>query len=126
MDIEGISGIIHEKRRAFERMTSKLVVLNPHQAFVLLKKTFAIPKLQYVPRASPAYWCREELHIFNRALIDPVGRVANLSLEGVVCKQARFPVEFWSRFKEISPCLLSLPLRTLWESWWKLIFLELA
>ena len=82
MDIEGISGIIHEKR-AFERMTSKLVVLNPLQAIVLLKKTFAIPKLQYVPRASTAYLCREELRVFDRTLIDPLGRVANLSLEGM-------------------------------------------
>ena len=63
-----IQGIYNEKREALERMTSKLEVLNPHQAFVLLKNAFAIPKLQYVLRASPAYVCREELQIFDRAL----------------------------------------------------------
>ena len=52
VDIKGIPGTIHEKREALERMTSKLEVLNPHQAFVLLKNAFAIPKLQYVLRAS--------------------------------------------------------------------------
>ena len=31
---------INEKREPLERMTSKLEVLNPHQAFVLLKNTF--------------------------------------------------------------------------------------
>ena len=94
VDIRGIPGTINEKREALERMTSKLEVLNPHQAFVLLKNAFAIPKLQYVLRASPAYLCREELQIFDRALFDSLGRVTNVSLEGDVCKQAGFPVNF--------------------------------
>ena len=68
VDIQGITGTINEKREALERMTSKLEVLNPHQAFVLLKNAFVIPKLQYVLRASPAYLCRAELRIFDRAL----------------------------------------------------------
>ena len=94
MDIQGIPGTINEKREALERMTSKLEVLNPHHAFVLLKNVFAIPKLQYVLRASPAYLCREELRIFDRALFDSLGRVAYVSLEGDVCKQAGFPLNF--------------------------------
>ena len=94
MDIQGILGTINEKREALERMTSKLEVLNPHQAFVLLKNVFAIPKLQYVLRASPAYLCREALQIFDRALFGSLGRVTNASLEGDVCKQAGFPVNF--------------------------------
>ena len=94
VDIQGIPGTINEKREALERMTSKLEVLNPHQAFDLLKTAFAIPKLQYVLRASPAYLCREELQIFDRAHFGSLGRVTNLSLEGDVCKQAGFPVNF--------------------------------
>ena len=73
---------------------SKLEVLNPHQAFVLLKNAFAIPKLQYVMRASPAYLCREELSVFDRDLFDYLLRVANVSLEEDVCKQAVFPMSF--------------------------------
>ena len=90
VDIQGIPGTINEKREA----TSKLEVLNPHQAFVLLKNAFAIPKLQYVLRASTAYLCREKLRIFDRALFGSLERVANVSLEGDVCKQAGFPVNF--------------------------------
>ena len=93
-NIQGIPGTINEKREAFARMTSKLEVLNPHQAFVLLKNAFAIPKLLYVLRASPAYLCREVLLIFDRALFDSLGRVANLSLEGDVCKQVWFLANF--------------------------------
>ena len=54
VDIQGILGALHEKREALERMTSKLEALNPHQAFVLLKNAFAIPKLHYVPTESIA------------------------------------------------------------------------
>ena len=68
VDIQGIPGTIHEKREALERITSKLEVLNPHQSIVLLKNAFAIPKLQYVLRASPAYLYREELRVVDRAL----------------------------------------------------------
>ena len=94
VDIQGILGTVNEKREALERMTSKLEVLNPHQAFVLLKNAFAIQKLQFVLRASHAYLCREELRIFDRALFGSLGRVANVSLEGDVCKQAGFPANF--------------------------------
>ena len=107
VDIRGIPGTINEKREALERMTSKLEVLNPHQAFALLKNAFAIPKLEYVLRASPAYLCREELQIFDRALFGSLGRVTNVSLEGDVCKQAGFPVNFG--YRRISHCLLSFP-----------------
>ena len=86
VDIQGIPGTINEKREALQRMTSKLEVLNPHQAFVLLKNAFAIPMLQYVLRASPDYLCREELRIFDRVLFSSLGRVANVSFEGDVCK----------------------------------------
>ena len=94
VDIQIIPGTIHEKKEALERMTSKLEVLNPHQAFVLLKNALTIPKLQYVLRESPGYLCGDELSVFDRALFDSLGRVANVSLQGDVCKQAGLPVSF--------------------------------
>ena len=94
LNIQGIPVTLHEKREALERITSKLELLNQHQSFVLLKNTIAIPKLQYVLRASPAYLCREECRIFDRALFGYLGRVANVSLEGDACNQAGFPVSF--------------------------------
>ena len=48
--------------------------------------------MQYVLRASPAFLSRDELRIFDSVLFDSLGRVANVSLEGDKCKQARFPV----------------------------------
>ena len=49
---------------------------------------------EYVLRASAAYLCREDLRIFDRVLFNFLGRVANVSLEGDVCKQVGFPVSF--------------------------------
>ena len=72
VDIQSIPGTINEKREALE-------VLNPYQAFVLLKSAFAMPKLQYILKTSPAYLCREELRIFDRALFGSLGRVDNVS-----------------------------------------------
>ena len=94
VEIQGIQRIINEKRETLERMTSKLEMLNLHQAFVLLKNAFAMPKLQYVLRASPAYLYIDQFRIFDRALFGSQGRVANMSLEGNVCKQTGFPVNF--------------------------------
>ena len=91
MDVQGIPGTIMRRgkrlREAFEK-------LNPHQALVLLKNAFEIPKLQYVLRASPAYLCKEESRVYDRALCDFLGRVANVSLEGDVCKLAGFSMNF--------------------------------
>ena len=47
VDIQRIPGTINEKREALERIMTKLEVLNPHQAFVLLKNAFVIGQLQY-------------------------------------------------------------------------------
>ena len=41
-----------------------------------------------------AYFCRKKLRIFDKALFDFLGRVANASLEEDVWWQTRFPVSF--------------------------------
>ena len=92
LDLHGIPGILREKKEALDLMTSKLELLERHQAFVLLKNVFAIPKLQYILRASPAYLCSDELHTFDGALLESLGRVTNVSFEGDAMKQAGFPV----------------------------------
>ena len=43
-----------EKEERLDRMTDKLELLARHQSFVLLKNVFAIDKLEYILRATPA------------------------------------------------------------------------
>ena len=45
---EGISVPIREKREDLERLVSKLKILENHQAFILRKYCFALPKLQHI------------------------------------------------------------------------------
>lgn len=94
LDQRGIPGSICDKKEGLDKMASKLELLDSHQAFVLLRNAFAIPKLQYILRASPAYLYSNELKIFDRALFESLGRVTNVSFEGDVGKQAGFPVSF--------------------------------
>lgn len=94
LDQNSIPGTLLEKKESLDRMTTKLELLERHQAFVLLKNVFAIPKLQYILRASPAYLCMNELSAFDRALFDSLGRVTNVSFTGDIEKQAGFPVGF--------------------------------
>ena len=68
VDIKVIPGTINEKRKTLVRMTSNLEVLDPHQAFVLMKNAFAIPKLQNVQRPSPAYLCVERSYASSTGL----------------------------------------------------------
>ena len=54
---QGISGTLLDRREDLDRLISRLEVCDNHQAFILLRNAFAIPKLQYILRASPAYSC---------------------------------------------------------------------
>ena len=89
---DGVVGAIRDKREALERMISRLEVLDAHQAFVLLRGSFAIPKLQYVLRASPAYLQRAELLSFDESLRVAVASITNVALQGSSWDQACLPV----------------------------------
>ena len=53
---------------SLERLVSWLQVVDKHQAFVLWKNAFSIPKLSYILRASPAYQHVAELEPFDSIL----------------------------------------------------------
>ena len=52
---EGISSAIQEKCEVLRRMTTRLNLIENHQAFTLLRNNFALLKLQYILRSLPAY-----------------------------------------------------------------------
>ena len=73
------------------------------------------------------YLCREELRMFDRALFDSLGRVANVSLEKDMCKQAGFAVSFGGLGckRAVDIALLSSFTSMNSVPSWKLLFLEL-
>ena len=75
---EGISVAIREKCDDFERLVSKLKIIKNHQAFILLKKCFVLPKLQYILRASLACSHIKDLEKFDDTLVAAVAVVTNI------------------------------------------------
>ena len=89
---EGIPEALRVKLSDLERMITRLEQIDSHQAFILLKNSFSIPKLQYVLRSSPAYQHGECLSGFDLALREAVTRVTNVPLDNVSWNQAALPV----------------------------------
>ena len=89
---EGVLRVLESKKEDLDRMASRLEVLDSHQAFVLLRSAFAIPKLQYVLRASPAYLCTAGLLGFDGSLRKAVENITNVGFDEDSWVQAGLPV----------------------------------
>ena len=72
-------------------MIAKLSLLDPHQAFVLLKNSFAIPKLTYLLRSSPAFHQADLLQEFDQALRDSMRLITNVDFSEESWIQATLP-----------------------------------
>jgi len=88
----GIPGALEDKRRDLVRMVARLELIDNHQAFVLLRSCFAIPRLQYLLRAAPAYKHGIELGNFDEVLREAVTRITNVNMNEESWKQATLPV----------------------------------
>ena len=69
-------------------MTSRLRLIENHQAFVPHKNCFCLPKLQYILRASLVYRRGNDL----KELVTALSTVTNVQIEGGSLKQAVLPV----------------------------------
>jgi len=88
----GISTAVRERQEDLERLVARLNIIESHQAFVLLKNCFSLPKLQYILRASPAYREEESLTMFDETLTAALSSVTNVRFEGDSLVQAMLPV----------------------------------
>ena len=89
---EGLAAAVGAKRQDLERLVSRLEQIERHQAFSLLKNCLAIPKLQYVLRASPAYKQSAELKRFDETLVATLSKVTNVRFGDSSLAQAVLPV----------------------------------
>ena len=72
-------------------MVSKLELIDPHQAFVLLKNSMAIPKLTYLLRSSPAYKEADLLQEFDEIVRTSLSQITNVDVKDKAWTQASFP-----------------------------------
>ena len=89
---EGVRSEIVSKRNALERMISRLSLLDPHQAFILLKNSCAIPKLTYLLRSSPAFRQLDLLQDFDFLVKNAVSSITNVDFSEDGWTQASLPV----------------------------------
>ena len=87
----GIRNEIMSKQEALKRMVSKLELIDPHQAFVLLKNSMAIPKLTYLLRSSPAYKEADLLQEFDEIVRSSLSQITNVDIKEKAWTQASFP-----------------------------------
>ena len=89
---DGLATAIRERCEDLERLVSRLELIESHQAFALLKNCLAIPKLQYILRASPAYKQVADLAGFDKTVVAALRTVTNVHFEGSPLTQSVLPV----------------------------------
>jgi hypothetical protein len=83
-----------KKHGDLDRMVTRLQLIDSHQALTLLKNCFAIPKLQYILRATEAYKCRPELEEFDTTVRAAVAGIVNVGFSTESWKQATLLVAY--------------------------------
>ena len=83
---------LESKLRSLKRMTSRLNLIDPHQAFVLLKNSFAIPKMTYLLRSAPAFRQSDILIEFDMTIKNSMSSITNIDFSDDAWTQASLPV----------------------------------
>ena len=88
---QGVQSEIQSKLNALKIMISRLHLIDPHQAFVMLKNSFAIPKMTYLLRSSPAYQQDDLLQEFDLTLRNSMSSITNIEFTDDSWTQASLP-----------------------------------
>ena len=88
---QGVRSEITSKLNALTRMISRLNSIDPHQAFVLLKNSFAIPKLTYLLRSSRAFQETDLLEEIDMTLRNSMSSIVNIDFTNESWAQASLP-----------------------------------
>ena len=73
-------------------MISRIQLKHPHQAFLLLKNCFSIPKLQYISLTSPTFKDHLSLEYFDEKLRNSQASLLNFHLKEFSWTQDTLPV----------------------------------
>ena len=107
---------LKSKLAALKRMISRLALIDPHQAFVLLRHSFAIPKMYHLLRSAPTYQQKELLKQYDELIRDSMSEITNVNFTNKAWSQASLPVRFGGlgirKALDIAlPCYISSALR---------------
>ena len=93
-------------------MVEKLKRIDPHQATVLLKNAFSLPKLLFTLRSSPAYLEEELLARFDESVREALSSITNIAFNDDSWSQATLPIHLGGigirRAQDLAlPCFIS-------------------
>ena len=93
-NISSINNILEEKTALLKKMGDRLVHLSSHDAILLLKHSFAIPKLLYNLRTLPCFYS-PALEVYDKTLRSIVSGITNIHFEesDPAWQQATLPVK---------------------------------
>ena len=89
----GLDVALARKTEQLKNAGPRLALLPPHEAFFLIKSSFAVPKLLYLLRTAPACMA-EGLCEFNVTTKDTLSSVLNIALDDKAWAQAALPVRW--------------------------------
>ena len=69
-----------------------LELIEPPQAFFLLKNCLSIPKLIYLLRSAPCFKCKKELELFDTPIKTNMEKICNVSFGEENWSQASLPI----------------------------------
>ena len=91
--LESIDKVLREKAIQLQLMGGRLPHLHSHDALLLLRHSFTIPKLIYIMRTSPCF-LSAELEVYDNLLKTILCDVINVRLDEVSWSQACLPIRF--------------------------------
>ena len=114
-DVSSISDILTSKINMLKRMGDRLQFFSAHDAFLLLKHSFALPKLLYNLRTSPCF-LSPVLQEYDKSLMSILGQITNLLLseDGHAWTQATLPVKMGGLGVRSAVQLHAMPLLPFW------------
>jgi len=80
------------KIKVLDSITENLELIEPHQAFFILKNCLSIPKLTYLLRSAPCFKCKEELEAFDTAIRINTEKISNVTFGKDSWSQASLPI----------------------------------
>ena len=84
---------LEKKKEDLARLRKQTLTIPAQQAFFLMKNCFAIPKLMFLLRTSPAFKCRHKLAELTQMIRDTFERITNVTITDEAWGQTTLPVK---------------------------------
>jgi len=80
------------KIKVLDSITENLELIEPHQAFFILKNCLSIPKLTYLLRSAPCFKCKKGLEAFDTAIRTNTEKISNVTFGKDSWSQESMPI----------------------------------